>query len=198
MTRSSPFSNGICNNVCEFCIHVCNIILLQDWVWIECRFSSILDSVTEDWTKNPLTIYQIYLTLPEEKQICSRWLWTFLGQNREKLLLLPVLNWALIMSNSPLAIKFSKASASYVLECICKREGVNPFRHTTILQTILNIFCQKIENLYNWMNNLCWKVENILAKGEMARFEQFLLLSLCFQKAFCCRGVRKRLYEGKG
>ena len=34
-------------------------------------------------------------------------------------------------------------------------------------------------------------------KGEIARFEQFLLLSLCFQKAVCCRGVRKRLNVGK-
>ena len=53
----------------------------------------------------------------------------------------------------------------------------------------------------------------IVAKGEIACFEQFLLwskietarfehffllLSLCFQKTICCRGVRKRLYEGKG
>ena len=36
-----------------------------------------------------------------------------------------------------------------------------------------------------------------MAKGEIiACFEQFLFLSLCFQKAICCRGVRKRLYEG--
>ena len=27
------------------------------------------------------------------------------------------------------------------------------------------------------------KVENIVAKGEIARFEQFLLLSKCFQKS---------------
>ena len=49
----------------------------------------------------------------------------------------------------------------------------------------------------NWMDNLWLKVENIVAKGEIACFEQFLLLSLCFQKAFCCRGVRKHLNEGK-
>ena len=30
-----------------------------------------------------------------------------------------------------------------------------------------------------------------MAKGKIARFEQFLLLSLCFQKVVC-RGVRKR------
>ena len=48
------------------------------------------------------------------------------------------------------------------------------------------------------MDNLRLKVENIVAKGEFARFEQFLLLSLCFQKAVCCRSIIKRLYEGKG
>ena len=59
----------------------------------------------------------------------------------------------------------------------------NPFPHTTILQqTTLNILS---------------KNSNIVVKGEIARFEQFPLLSLCFQKAVCCRDVRKRLYEGK-
>ena len=48
------------------------------------------------------------------------------------------------------------------------------------------------------MDNIGLKVEDIVAKGEIARFEQFLLLSLCFQKVVCCRGVKKRLYEGKG
>ena len=77
--------------------------------------------------------------------------------------------------------------------CLIK---INPFPHTTILQqTTLNIFCQNIENRHNWMDNLWQKVEHIVAK---ARFVQFLLLSLCFQKTVCCRGVKKRLYEGKG
>ena len=49
-----------------------------------------------------------------------------------------------------------------------------------------------MENLYNLMDNLWLKVENFVSKGEIARFEQFLLLSLCFQKAVCCRGVIKR------
>ena len=76
----------------------------------------------------------------------------------------------------------------------CMLERVNPFPHTTILQqTTLNIFCLKTENLYNWMDNLWLKVENIVANGEIARFVQILLLSLCFQIAVCCRGVRKRL-----
>ena len=54
---------------------------------------------------------------------------------------------------------------------------------TFLQQRTLNIFCQKMENLYNWMDNLWLKVENIVAKGEIVCFEQFLLLSLCFQKA---------------
>ena len=98
----------------------------------------------------------------------------------------------------------------------CMWEMVNPFPHMTILkQTTLNIFCQKIETLYNWrlidsrdstpflteflsyisaasspthafpgfltfnwMDDLWLKEENIVAKEEIARFEQFLLLSL--------------------
>ena len=83
---------------------------------------------------------------------------------------------------------------------------INPFPHTTILQHMtLNIFCQKIENLYNWMDNQRLKVENIVAKGEITRFEQFLLLSLCLlqrrQKA-CIWGkgfiptVIQRIVEG--
>ena len=42
------------------------------------------------------------------------------------------------------------------------------------------------------------KNENIVAKGEIDCFEQFLILSHCFIKVVCCRGVRKCLYEGKG
>ena len=72
----------------------------------------------------------------------------------------------------------------------------NPFPHTKILQqTTLNIFYQKMENLYNWMDNLWLKVENNVAKEEVACFEQLLLLSLCLQKAVYCRGVRKPLYN---
>ena len=77
------------------------------------------------------------------------------------------------------------------------RKNVNPFSHTPILQqTALNIFCRKIENLYNWMDNPWLKVINIVAKGEIACFEQFLLLSICFEKAVCCRSVRKCLSWG--
>ena len=36
------------------------------------------------------------------------------------------------------------------------------------------------------------RVENIVLKEEIAHHEQFLLLTQCFQKAVCCRGVRTR------
>ena len=43
---------------------------------------------------------------------------------------------------------------------------------TLILQQMtLNIFCQNMENLYNLMDNLSLKVENTVAKGEIARFD---------------------------
>ena len=62
----------------------------------------------------------------------------------------------------------------------CFSISVNPFPHTTILQqTTLNIFCQKIENLYNQMDNLLLKVENIVEKREIARFELFFLKKNC-------------------
>ena len=37
-----------------------------------------------------------------------------------------------------------------------------------------------MENLYNRYN--CWKFENIVAKGEIAHFDQFFLLSRYFQE----------------
>ena len=75
---------------------------------------------------------------------------------------------------------------------------INPFPHTTILkQTTLNIFCQKIENLYNWMHNL-WLVENIVAKGEIAYFEQFLLLSPCLYKSCLLQRCQKASIGWKG
>ena len=39
--------------------------------------------------------------------------------------------------------------------------------------------------------------ENIVAKGEIARFEQFFLLSLCFQKSSAVY-VQKASVGGKG
>ena len=68
-----------------------------------------------------------------------------------------------------------------------KKSAADDFEH---------VFYQKMKNLYNWMDSLWLEVENIEAKEEIACFEQFILLSPCFQKAICCRGVRKRLYEG--
>ena len=46
-------------------------------------------------------------------------------------------------------------------------------------------------------------VKNTVVKGEFARYEQFLLLPLCFQKTstakgFYCRHVKTRTCLGKG
>ena len=91
-----------------------------------------------------------------------------------------------LILNTVFYVEYLKIFDKYYLkEKPCVWVFINPFPHTKILQQTLNIFCQNIENLYNRMDNLWLKVENIVAKGEIARFEQFLLLSLCFQKAVC-------------
>ena len=88
---------------------------------------------------------------------------------------------------------------SCLQQIFCMWERVNPFPHTTILQqTTLNIFCQKLENLCNWMDNLWLKVENIVAKGEIACFEQFLLLSPCCKKSCLLQRRQKASIWGKG
>ena len=40
------------------------------------------------------------------------------------------------------------------------------------------------------------RVENIVAKAEIACFEQFLLLPQCFQKSFAAEIVKMRLQGG--
>ena len=104
-------------------------------------------------------------------------------------------------SVSPLLTLFFKnlLTAAEASNCVCMRETVNPFPHTTILQqTTLNIFCQIMENLYNWTDNLWLKVENIVTIGEIARLVQFLLLSLCFQKSRLLQRHQKASIWGKG
>ena len=41
------------------------------------------------------------------------------------------------------------------------------------------------------------RVENIVAKGEVAHYEQFLLFPKCFSKVVCSIGVIIRLFVGK-
>ena len=48
------------------------------------------------------------------------------------------------------------------------------------------------------MDNLLLKVENIVVKGEIASFEQFLLLSLCFQKSCVLQRRQKASIPVKG
>ena len=80
-----------------------------------------------------------------------------------------------IYTKSKFAILLPRHFRGHLLQLLLY--AVNPFLHTTNLQqTTLNIFCQKIENLL--MDNQRLKVENILSKGEIACFKQFLLLTL--------------------
>ena len=71
----------------------------------------------------------------------------------------------------------------YQIESNLKFWTINPFRRTTILQqTTLNIFCQKIENLYNWMDNLWLKVENILPKEKLRVLSNFSFCHFVLKK----------------
>ena len=59
----------------------------------------------------------------------------------------------------------------------------NPFPHTTILQqTTLNTFCQKIENLYNWMDDLWLKVETLCQKEKLLVLSNFSFCHYVFKK----------------
>ena len=62
---------------------------------------------------------------------------------------------------------------------------LNPFPNTTILQqTTLNIFCLKIENLYNWMDNLWLKWKTLWQKEKLLILSNFFLCHYVFKKLF--------------
>ena len=93
-----------------------------------------------------------------------------------------------------LSLYFQKAAAE-ASESVYMRERVkgsshymlwyiNPFPHTTNLQqTTLKTLCQKPEKSLYIKVYLLTKYENIVAKVEIAHFEQLLLLSQCIQKS---------------
>ena len=59
---------------------------------------------------------------------------------------------------------------------------VNPLPDTSILDQVklqIKIWCQKYEQMRIQLSDL---VENIVGKGEIACYEQFLLFPQCFQK----------------
>ena len=77
--------------------------------------------------------------------------------------------------------------------------GLNPFHHTTILQqTTLNVFCQNIENIHNWMDNIWQKVENIVAKGEICTFCTISSFVTMFSKSCLLQRRQKASIWGKG
>ena len=60
---------------------------------------------------------------------------------------------------------------------------LSPFPHATSLQqTTLNIFCQKLENLYNWMDNLWLKVKTLWLKEKLLVLSNFFFCHYVFKK----------------
>ena len=92
-------------------------------------------------------------------------------------------------------------------DCLWLYLMVRIYRAFTTLSLIHQI-CSRWLRIYfvkkNWKISiiermLLWlKVENIVVKGEIARFEQFLLLSLCFQKGCLLQRRQKGSIWGKG
>ena len=71
------------------------------------------------------------------------------------------------------------------------RYTVNPFPacNTPAVDDIENMLAKPCKKQKQKQKKLLNRVENIVTKGEIAHHEQFLLLSQCFQKYICCRGV---------
>ena len=68
---------------------------------------------------------------------------------------------------------------------------LNPLQDDKILdQTKLKAFADDKCNVTKMIISVLNRVENIVGKGEIARYEQFLLFPQCFQKA-CFPGASK-------
>ena len=82
--------------------------------------------------------------------------------------------------------------------CICKSR-FNPFPHRTHLQQTNGTLKTSRQKTWKISTNasINSKVEIVVAKGEIAHDEQFLLLSQCFQKSSASEASVKRLYAGK-
>ena len=82
----------------------------------------------------------------------------------------------------------------YILRII-----VNAFPHTTILQqTTLNVFCQNIENLHNWMVNLWQKVKKHCGKRRNCTFCAISSFVTMFSKRRLLQRCQKASIWGKG
>ena len=79
-----------------------------------------------------------------------------------------------------------------------QNKNFNPYPHTTILQqTTLNLFCQKVENLYNWMDNLWQRVENIVAKRRNCTFCAISSFVTMFSKSCLLQSHQKASIWGQ-
>ena len=79
---------------------------------------------------------------------------------------------------------FKKPSAAEASESVYMRERVNPFSYTTRLQQLtlksMKNFINDCQTVHVLLLNI---VESVVAKREIACFEQFLLLSQCYLKS---------------
>ena len=83
--------------------------------------------------------------------------------------------------------------------CNCMGKGFNPFPHTTILQqTTLNVFCQNIENLHNWMDNLWQKRGKHCGKRRNCTFCAIFSFVTMFSKSRLLQRRQKASIWGKG
>ena len=58
----------------------------------------------------------------------------------------------------------------------------NPYPHTILQQTTSNIFCQKIKNYFNWIDQLWLKVEKLWQKEKGLVLSNFFLCRYVFKK----------------
>ena len=76
---------------------------------------------------------------------------------------------------------------------------INPFPHTTIMQqTTLNVFCQNIENLHTWMDNLWQKVEEHCGKRRNCTFCAISSFVTMLSKSYLLQRRQKASIWGKG
>ena len=100
-------------------------------------------------------------------------------------------NWCVVFGHDP-----------YGLVLWWRLITVNPFPHTIILQqTTLNIFCQNIENLYNWMDNLWQIVGTLWQKEKLHVLCYFFFCHYVFKKSSAAEApesvyMRERVNHG--
>ena len=106
--------------------------------------------------------------------------------------------WMIHLHFSPITNQYWGINQQILINNIMEKE-LNPFPHTTILQqTTLNLFCQNIENLNNWMDNLWQKVEKHCGKRRNCTFCAISSFVTKFSKSRLLQRRLKASIWGKG